>query len=635
MDECLTEQTRLGRMLTLDAMRGGAALAVVTYHALGVAPQTAWHGWEGLLPQITGYVVHYAYAGIYLFFVISGFCIHLFWAKARAAGVQAPVINFFTFWKRRVRRLYPPYIAALVLYLCYLAYKTPVQVTGFYVWDVVLHVFMLHNLDPRTAYSINGAFWTLAIEEQLYLAYFLLLFLRIRYGWTTTLVLCFSLRIAWLIMSRTLGYSFGVEIPLGEAAATNWFIWALGALSVEAALGVIKLPEWCYRMRAAAVALGCAMALAQILPTFDHKNWVHDVGWLIMHPAWGVGFFILVNYSVAAEQRWRLISSRVPALIAMLAPIGLISYSLYLTHSFVLMHWYWFGFTQLHILSISLVIMTPLSVLFAWLFFRVCERPFMRSAAAKAPVESRYPAIMVKYKTLGLVVLLTIGITAVFVVPIHNKAQEPPTATSAAKTQRRVNDENHFPMVEFSGPAPTDPKRKARGEKRNKSMWSVHPDSPGDTTSIVHGTDPSLPAFPNNSAAVVSGTVADAKAYLSNDTTGVYSSFVVIIDEVFKNSGKLLSGKSIEVEREGGRVKFPSGRVHLYVMSEQHMPVLGGRYVFFLANTSEESVFEIVTGYEIRSDAVYALDDLTHAMSYNGTTPASFFKELRTKLPGH
>src|SRR5215204_4824205 len=213
------QETTLGRMLTLDAMRGGAALAVVTYHALGVAPQTAFTGWQYWLPQIAGFLVHFAFAGIYLFFVISGFCIHLFWAKSRAAGVQSPVINFLTFWKRRVRRLYPPYIAALVLYLCYLAYKTPVHVTGSYVWDVVLHVFMLHNLDPRTAYSINGAFWTLAIEEQLYLAYFLLLFLRIRFGWTRTLGLCFTARVGWLIMGRYLSQSLGINIPVTEAAA--------------------------------------------------------------------------------------------------------------------------------------------------------------------------------------------------------------------------------------------------------------------------------------------------------------------------------------------------------------------------------------------------------------------------------
>ncbi len=84
---------------------------------------------------------------------------------------------------------------------------------------------MLHNLDPRTAYSINGAFWTLAIEEQLYLAYFLLLFLRIRYGWTITLLLCFSRALSGYCEPK-FGPIVGVHIPLTEAAATNWFIWA-------------------------------------------------------------------------------------------------------------------------------------------------------------------------------------------------------------------------------------------------------------------------------------------------------------------------------------------------------------------------------------------------------------------------
>ena len=373
-------------MLTLDAMRGGAALAVVTYHALGVAPLTAPTGWERWLPQIAAYVVHFAFAGIYLFFVISGFCIHLFWARARAAGVERPVINFIAFWKRRVRRLYPPYFVALVLYLCYIAYKTPVHVTAFYVWDVVLHLFMLHNVDIRTTYTINGAFWTLAIEEQLYLAYFLLLFLRIRFGWTRTLLICLSARVVWLILGRALSHSLGINIPIGEAAATNWFIWALGALSVEAALGLTKLPAWCYRISTAAIALGCAMFLAQTLP-FVNVSWIHDIGWLLMNPAWGVGFFILVNYAVATEQQWRQKLVPVPRLIPALASIGLISYSLYLTHAFVLMHWYWFGFTELHILSISLTIMTPLSVVFAWLFFRLFERPFMAPATVKAPVK--------------------------------------------------------------------------------------------------------------------------------------------------------------------------------------------------------------------------------------------------------
>lgn len=380
------ENGQIGRALTLDAMRGGAALLVVIYHSLSVAPNSSPGGWQWWLPEITGYMVHFAYAGVYLFFVISGFCIHLFWARMRAAGEENPVVNFFRFWKRRVRRLYPPYLAALALCLCVMAYKMPVQVTGAYLWDVGLHLLMLHNLDLHTAYSINGAFWTLAIEEQLYLAYFLLLFLRIRYGWARTLVLCVAARVGWMVMSRGVEHAFDVNIPVNEAAASYWFIWALGALSVEAALGVTKLPAWCYKLRFAFVAALCAMGLDQVLRIVDNKTWIHDVGWLTMHPAWGLAFFVLVNYSVRAEQHWRLLSSQAPRLITALAPIGVMSYSLYLTHQLVLMQWYWFGFMKWHVLSISLLISFPLSVAFAWLFFRVCERPFMVPAGRVAVI---------------------------------------------------------------------------------------------------------------------------------------------------------------------------------------------------------------------------------------------------------
>ena len=131
----------------------------------------------------------FGYVGVFLFFVISGFCIHLQWAKARASG-QPHEIRFGAFWKRRFRRLYPAYLIALALYLGLTALSVGIKVTGAFVYDVLMHVFMLHNLDPKTAYSINGVFWTLAIEEQLYLAYFLLLFLRTRWGWGPTLLVC-------------------------------------------------------------------------------------------------------------------------------------------------------------------------------------------------------------------------------------------------------------------------------------------------------------------------------------------------------------------------------------------------------------------------------------------------------------
>jgi peptidoglycan/LPS O-acetylase OafA/YrhL len=58
-------------------------------------------------------------------------------------------------------------------------------------------VFMLHNLDPRIAYSIFGALWSVDVEAQLYLAYFLFLTMRMKWGWKTTLLFGLGLRLGW------------------------------------------------------------------------------------------------------------------------------------------------------------------------------------------------------------------------------------------------------------------------------------------------------------------------------------------------------------------------------------------------------------------------------------------------------
>ena len=143
---------------------------VVLYHAVTQTqqpvPQNFFH-WPVKLIQ---FLSSFGYIGVFLFFVISGFCIHLQWAKSRAAG--KPTIQFGSFWRRRIRRLYPPYLIAFALFMLMAASTTGINVTHFFVYDVVMHLLMLHNLDPQTCYSINGVFWTLAIEEQLYLAYF-------------------------------------------------------------------------------------------------------------------------------------------------------------------------------------------------------------------------------------------------------------------------------------------------------------------------------------------------------------------------------------------------------------------------------------------------------------------------------
>ncbi len=373
-----------GRLQSIDALRGVAALGVVLYHAV-LQTQNAvpnnflqWPVRGGMFLSSLGYI------GVFLFFVISGFCIHLQWAKSRVAGKPSP-IQFGPFWKRRIRRLYPPYIITLVLFMALAALTSGINVTHFFVYDVVMHLLMLHNLDPNTCYSINGVFWTLAVEEQLYLAYFLLLFLRTRWGWGPTLIICGLARVGWFFLGHAFWVTTGVGTPVPEAAASHWFTWALGALAVEAALGLVSLPKWCRNLWLSGLAIVAASAISVLLPFTPKDTLLHDGAWMLMHPMWGLGFFMLVNRAVQSERSW-LTKLQQPRLVTIAASIGVFSYSLYLTHELVIMQSWRFTIHWLPPIVNTLLITTPATIAFAWLFYRFCEKPYMKKPA---PEEAR------------------------------------------------------------------------------------------------------------------------------------------------------------------------------------------------------------------------------------------------------
>ncbi|HEV2836823.1 MAG TPA: acyltransferase [Pyrinomonadaceae bacterium] len=364
------------RLRGLDALRGMAALAIVLYHATDRSAQSLPQNLFYYPARIIHFAVSQTYISVFLFFVISGFCIHLQWARARAAGEQKPKIPFGSFWKRRFRRLYPPYAIALALYLLLTAATVGLDVTRFVVYDVVMHLFMLHNLDAHTSYSINGIFWTLAIEEQLYLAYFLLLFIRVRWGWATTLIVCLMARVGWMVLSHLVWLKTGFGLPVPESAAAHWFTWALGAIGVEAMFGLVKLPRWSRDLRLATVVITIASVISAYLPVIPKDTPIHDISWFLIHPLWGVGFFMVVNRIVVTEQGW-VRELRLPSLISIFATLGIFSYSIYLTHELVIMQsWRWIYPSQTQLVNVALVIV-PATIVFAWVFFWFCERPFM------------------------------------------------------------------------------------------------------------------------------------------------------------------------------------------------------------------------------------------------------------------
>jgi hypothetical protein len=59
---------------------------------------------------------------------------------------------------------------------------------GFWM-QLLTHLFLVHNYPSSTYIGINGAFWSLAIEAQLYLMYPALLMLVSKLGWRRTMVI--------------------------------------------------------------------------------------------------------------------------------------------------------------------------------------------------------------------------------------------------------------------------------------------------------------------------------------------------------------------------------------------------------------------------------------------------------------
>ena len=369
------------RLRGIDALRGAAALGVVFYHAVEQGKNIP----DNILQypvRVIQFASSFGYIGVFLFFVISGFCIHMQWAKAKAAGIE-PDIRFGPFWKRRIRRLYPPYIITLLLFLLLTAWTAGIDVTHFFVYDVVMHLLMLHNLDASTCYSINGVFWTLAIEEQLYLAYFLLLFMRVRWGWGVTIAVCLFARFGWMLFSHVFWLKTGFGIPVPESAAAHWFTWALGAIGVEVMFGLVRLRGWSRDLRLATVLIIAASVIGSYLPAIPKDTFLHNLAWFSIHPLWGLGFFILVNRMVLAENSW-LRQARLPSLVSVFSTLGIFSYSIYLTHELVIMQsWRWTHPALLQVVNVFVVVI-PATIVFAWVFFWFCEKPFMVRRAPKA-----------------------------------------------------------------------------------------------------------------------------------------------------------------------------------------------------------------------------------------------------------
>lgn len=311
----------------LDALRGVLALYVVAGHArwllwqghagwVASAPH-AW--WEDVIAHASR-TLGFGREAVMVFFVLSGFFIHL-----RSAGelAQKGVIEGFSpkaYAVRRAHRLLPPYAMALVLTLALdtlgnygwpSLYQAATGDTALdvefvrkgYSWSSVLPALLVLPSSMAQDFGTNGPLWSLAFEALFYAFYPLWLWVRCRGVWSGFLL---------APLFCLLGAVPGVPSFLGSVS-TEYVVWLGGAALAEVTTRatVSRTQRW---LAVVAVVTGFAV----------HFIRDHAVAHLLGHVAYGMGAVMLVASTTAGWSKWRL--------VRLFEWLGVRSYSLYIMH---------------------------------------------------------------------------------------------------------------------------------------------------------------------------------------------------------------------------------------------------------------------------------------------------------------
>ena len=355
------EATGPGRVEELDGIRGLAALYVVLYHIF----LRAWPGYPGANHAPFWAVwLSYGRGAVAIFIVLSGFSLGL--GPARSGWRLKSIA---TYAHRRAWRILPPYWAALGFSLVMTWYVLAQPGWALPNGKSVV-VYGLLVQDVFAVASPNRAFWSIAIEAQLYIMLPLLLLLARRISATAMVGL-----VAAIVV--TIGV-LGPHVALTNTALVKFtpdlaVLFAVGLL----AAGIVTAGErtrsrpWAWYALAAAVPAIVLMVVKGSVWSYFGLFWL-DLAWA---PA--IGCFLA---AVATSRPWfvvRFLNSRMPR------SLGSCSYSLYLTHAPIVIA-VSYGLvlgrvaTGTPMFFVLAAILLPVTVCFARLFAAVFELPFQR-----------------------------------------------------------------------------------------------------------------------------------------------------------------------------------------------------------------------------------------------------------------
>ncbi|HWF49611.1 MAG TPA: acyltransferase [Solirubrobacteraceae bacterium] len=311
MDDSPASSTPNARRVDwLDGLRGAAALFVV-FHHMWLASWPAFPRNVG--PWWVGWLL-YGHLAVAVFIVVSGFSLAL--APMRHGGTLNGGAGRFL--RRRAWRILPPYWVALVL---------STIITGFILdpntgTGVLARGFVVHGLliqDAVGSFAPNGAFWSIAVEWQIYFLFPLILILGRRTSLRTAVISTVTLVILAHFIA-TLGSPMNKVDHLSPQFLA---LFALGVLAVN--LGHGELAD---RLRRPLVAIGLAtLAALAAVAIAEGSVWIVDrYFWVDLIFGAAVACLMAAMYSGGAPRARAVLASRVAR------HIGLFSFSIYLVH---------------------------------------------------------------------------------------------------------------------------------------------------------------------------------------------------------------------------------------------------------------------------------------------------------------
>jgi peptidoglycan/LPS O-acetylase OafA/YrhL len=370
-----TPPAKTSRIVGLDGIRGLAALYVVIYHIF----LRAWPGASAAHAPLWADWFGFGRFAVIVFITLSGFSLAL--GPARSGWRFASTREFA---RRRAWRILPPYWAALgfSLVMVWFVLAQP----GWAVPNgksVLVYGLLVQDAVP--AGSPNRAFWSIAIEAQLYVLLPLLLLVVRRVSALAMVALVAAIVVAIGVLGPRVGLVNDALLKFTPDLAVLFAVGVLAAGIVNARERIRSQPWGWYALAACVpvIALICVKGTA-----WSNLN----LFWLDL--AWAPAIGCLL--AAIATSRPRLVIRFLNT--KPLRSLGSFSYSLYLTHLPIVIA-VSYGLVLPRVASgtpaffVMVAILVPTTVCFARLFAAVFELPFQRHRGWKSLRQAVTPSV--------------------------------------------------------------------------------------------------------------------------------------------------------------------------------------------------------------------------------------------------